>query len=115
MKSEDTMKEYVMISFKVEEDKLEEAKKDIHEFIVQVKKNEPGTLLYESLQLKSDPTSFVHFIIFADNEAHMKHRSAEYVMDFVKKLYALCPNQPYPIFLDNFDSCGMAADAMEQK
>jgi quinol monooxygenase YgiN len=109
------MKEYVMIPFQVKEDRLDEAKKAINELITNVRGKEPGTLLYNSLQLKQDPTSFINFIIFADNDAHMKHRAAAYVMDFVKKLYDLCTNEPFPIFLDNFDSCGIAVEALERK
>jgi quinol monooxygenase YgiN len=109
------MKEYVMIPFQVHEDKLEEAKKIISELVSNVRQNEPGTLMYKSLQLKSDPTSFIHFIVFADNDAHMMHRSAIYVMEFVKELYTLCPNEPYPIFLENFDACGVAAEELDQK
>jgi quinol monooxygenase YgiN len=109
------MKEYVMIPFKVKEDRLDDAKKVINELISNVRIKEPGTLLYKSLQLKKDPTSFINFIIFADNDAHMKHRSAAYVMDFVKKLYSLCPDEPFPIFLENFDSCGIAVESSEQK
>lgn len=104
------MKTYVMIPFQVREEKLEEAKEAIRKLIAGVRENEPETLLYKSLQLKNDPTSFVHFIIFANDEAHLKHRSAGYVMEFVKKIYELCPNEPFPIFLDNFDSCGIAFD-----
>ncbi len=109
------MKEYVMIPFQVKEDQLDEAKKIINELISNVKKKEPGTLLYKSLQFKQDPTRFVNFIIFADNDAHMKHRAAAYVMDFVKKLYELCPNEPFPVFLESFDSCGIAVEALDQK
>jgi quinol monooxygenase YgiN len=109
------MKEYVMIPFQVKEDRLDEAKKAINELISNVKEKEPGTLLYKSLQLKNDPTSFINFIIFADNNAHMKHRSAAYVMDFVKKLYELCEDEPFPVFLENFDSCGTAVEALERK
>jgi len=105
------MKEYVMIPFQVQPDRVEEAKKVIQELLSNVREKEPGTLLYKSLQLKKDPASFVHFIIFADNDAHMQHRAAPYVLDFVKKLYELCPLEPYPIFLDKFDSCGIAVDA----
>jgi len=101
------MNEYVMIPFKVHEEKLEDAKKVINKLISNVRKKEPGVLLYKSLQLKQDPTSFVHFIVFADNDAHMKHRSAKYVLEFVKTLYDLCPGEPYPVFMDNFDSCGV--------
>ncbi|MBI5410101.1 MAG: antibiotic biosynthesis monooxygenase [Nitrospirae bacterium] len=109
------MKEYVIIPFQVKEDRLDEAKQAINELISKVREKEPGTLLYQSLQLKKDPTSFIHFIIFADHNAHIEHRSAIYVIDFVRKLYDLCPNEPFPLFLDNFDSCGIAVEAMERK
>jgi len=108
------MKEYVMIPFQVREEKLDEAKKAINELISHVREKEPGTLLYKSLQLKNDHTSFIHFIIFADNDAHMKHRAAAYVLAFVKKLYSLCPDEPRPIFLENFDSCGIAVESLDQ-
>jgi hypothetical protein len=45
----------------------------------------------------------------------MKHRSAAYVMDFVKKLYELCQDEPFPVFLEGFDSCGTAVETLEQK
>ena len=109
------MKEYVMIPFQVNEDKVEDAKKAINELISNVREKEPGTLFYKSLQLQKDPTSFINFMIFADNDAHMQHRKASYVVEFVKKIYRLCPNEPFPIFLENFDSCGIADEALEQK
>jgi quinol monooxygenase YgiN len=108
------MNEYVMIPFTVHKEKIEEAKTTISELISKVRENEPKTLLYKSLQLKKDPASFIHFMIFADNAAHMQHRSAPYVLDFVKKLYDLCPNEPYPIFLDSFDSCGALVQELEK-
>lgn len=107
---EETVRTYVMIPFQVREENLEAVKKSIRELIANVREHEPETLLYKSLQLKNDPTSFIHFIIFASDEAHLRHRSASYVMEFVKKIYEFCPNEPYPIFLDNFDSCGIAFD-----
>jgi quinol monooxygenase YgiN len=103
---EDKVKVHVMIPFQVKEESLVEAKKIIKELVSNIRENEPGALIYESLQLRKDPTSFIHFMIFADEDAHMKHRSAPYMIEFVKKLYELCPNEPFPIFLDSFDSCG---------
>ena len=108
------MKEYVMIPFKVNDDKVDEAKKIINELISNVRENEPGALLYESLQTKDDPTTFVHFIIFKDSEAQMEHRKAGYVMKFVKDLYAICPADPHPVFLKSFDSCGIITDALDK-
>ena len=107
------MKEYVMIPFKVNEDKVDEAKKIINELISNVRESEPGVLLYKSLQVKEDPTTFIHFIIFKDGDAQMEHRKAGYVVKFVKDLYAVCPADPHPVFLERFDSCGIAADALD--
>lgn len=101
-----------MIPFQVEEEKIQEAKEAINELISNVREKEPGTLMYKSLQMDNDPTSFIHFMVFADNDAHMSHRSASYVMKFVKKLYSICPKEPFPIFMSNFDSCGIADEAL---
>ena len=101
-----------MIPFQVEEDKIEEAKEAIKELISNVREKEPKTLLYKSLQMDNDPSSFINFMVFADNEAHMSHRSASYVVQFVKTLYSICPKEPFPIFMSNFDSCGIADEAL---
>ncbi len=106
---------YVIIPFQVKEDKLDEAKQIINEMIINVREKEPGVLLYQSLQLKKDPTSFIHYIVFADDDAHLKHRSAPYVLDFVNKLYKFCPTEPFPLFYDNFESCGLMQDQLENK
>lgn len=105
---------YVIIPFQVLEEKLDEAKQIIGELVKRVKEKEPGVLLYQSLQLKKDPTSFIHYIVFEDDDAHLKHRSAPYVLDFVNKLYKLCPTEPFPIFLDNFESCGAMLDQIKK-
>ncbi len=106
---------YVIIPFQVHEDKIDEAKQVISELITSVKENEPGVLLYQSLQLKKDPSSFIHYIIFSDEDTHLKHRSAPYVLDFIKKLYKLCPKEPFPLFYDTIDACGQMLDHMENK
>ena len=108
------MKQYVMIPFKVNDDKVDDAKIIIHKLISNVRENEPGVLLYKSLQSKEDSTTFIHFIIFKDSDAQMQHRQAKYVVEFVKDLYAICPADPHPVFLEKFDSCGIAADALDK-
>ena len=85
-----------MIPFKVNDDKVDDAKIIIHKLISNVRENEPGVLLYKSLQSKEDPTTFIHFIIFKDGEAQMQHRQANYVVEFIKDLYAVCPADPHP-------------------
>ena len=57
-----------------------------------------------------DENAGLEAVIFADEDAHNKHRGAPYMIEFVKSLYGLCPNEPFPIFLDSFDSCGTAFD-----
>lgn len=108
------MKEYVMIPFKVNEDKVDEAKKIIKELIANVRENEPGVLLYKSLQAKEDPSTFIHFIVFKDNDAQMLHRRAAHVMQFIKDIYAICPADPHPVYLECLDSCGTAAEAFDK-
>jgi quinol monooxygenase YgiN len=106
------MKEYVMIPFQVKEEKIQEAKEAVNELISNIREKEPETLMYKSLQMDNDPSSFIHFMVFANKEAHMSHRSATYVVQFVKKLYSICPKEPFPIFMNNFDSCGVADEAL---
>ena len=102
--------EFVYIPFTVREVEIEKAKSAIREFIFHIRNEEPGTLLYSSLQHRDQPNRLAHFMIFADSDAHEKHRGTEHVQDFVKKLYPLCSEEPNPIFLDCFDICGKAAE-----
>jgi len=108
------MIEQVMIPFEIQEGKIEEAKTAIREFIEQIRAKEPGTLFYTSLQHKENRRKFVHFMVFADNESHRLHRSTPYVQDFVRKLYPLCVKEPEPVFLEQFDSCGVVAETLAQ-
>jgi len=69
------MKEYVMIPFTVHKDRIEERRNHKWTYL-KCKGERTQDVAIQSLQLKKDPASFIHFIIFADNEAHMRHRSA---------------------------------------
>jgi quinol monooxygenase YgiN len=102
--------EFVYIPFTVREADIEKAKSAIREFISHIRNEEPGTLFYSSLYERDQPNRFAHFMVFADSDAHEKHRGTAYVQDFVKKLYPLCSEEPNPIFLDGFDICGKAAE-----
>ena len=86
------------------------AKIAIKEFIAHIRKEEPGTLLYSSLQEKDRPNRFAHFMIFSDSNAHKNHRTTEYVEEFVQKLYPLCSEEPNPTFYAGYDICGKSAD-----
>ncbi len=108
------MRELVMIPFEVHEGKIAEAKVAIREFIEHIRAKEPGTLFYTSLQDQENPKKFVHFIIFADNAAHQLHRDTPHVHEFVSKLYPVCVEEPAPIFLEEFDSCGVVTETLTQ-
>jgi quinol monooxygenase YgiN len=106
------MREQVIVSFEVKEKSVENAKVAIKEFIENIRAKEAGTLYYTSLQDQQNPNQFIHFMIFADKESHQHHRQTEYVNEFVNKLYPLCEKEPQPVFLEEFDSCGVAATAL---
>ena len=108
------MTEQAMVPFEVQEGRSEEAKAAIREFIEQIRAKEPGTLFYTSLQHKENRRKFVHFMVFTDSESHRLHRSTPYVQDFVRKLYPLCVKEPEPVFLEQFDSCGVVAETLAQ-
>ena len=109
------MIETVMVPFEVEEGKVEEARSAIKEFIDHIRTKEPGTLYYTSLQDKDNPRQFIHFMIFADAQSHQRHRNTPHVEAFVERLYPLCKTEPQPIFLEDLDSCAVAAEAIAQR
>src|SRR5262249_14658442 len=62
----------------------------IHEFVAYVKAKEAGTLRYEVLQEKEDPTRFVHIFHFKDTEAGAAHSQQAEVKKFAGILYPEC-------------------------
>ncbi len=83
----------IMAKYKIKKEKLKETEKVIKEFVAAVKKNEPGTLVYESFQL-DDKSSFVHFMSFKDEKSKNIHETSSYVNKFVKILYPNCEEEP---------------------
>ena len=95
--------ERVIVDFRVKDAALlNEAKAAIAEFIDKIEVEEPGTLLYSSMQDKEEPTHFMHYMEFVDSESHQEHRTTEHVNAFVKKLYPLCAEEPMPTFLEAY-------------
>jgi len=73
---------------------LEFCKRVIQEFVDAVRADEAGTLLYTSLQEKENPTHFIHYFIFRDDNARELHSSSKAVNRFTSVLY---PNLVAPV------------------
>lgn len=86
----------VIIPFTVKTESLETVKIHVQDFISDIKKNEPGTLMYKSFQQKEDPEKFIHIMTFVDDNAETNHRQSSYCKYFVDKLYPLCTEMPSP-------------------
>jgi quinol monooxygenase YgiN len=76
-------------NFQINLESLDLAKAAIEEFVSAVRDNEPGTLIYLSIQSKDDPAEFLHYMEFADNAAEEIHRQSKAVNKFVEILYPL--------------------------
>jgi len=68
--------------YEVRESGIEKVKTAIKEFVNYVQGNEPGTEMYLAWQEKHQPTRFLHFFIFKDEEARQLHGQSEAVRRF---------------------------------
>src|SRR5713226_798310 len=100
----------IMIPFDVKPGRLEAAQAAIREFVASIEKNEPDTILYRSYQGANDPAHFVHYMLFKDDAAHVKHRDSDYCAHFVKTLYPNCERNAVPTYLKLFDEAASAPD-----
>jgi quinol monooxygenase YgiN len=73
--------------FKTTPESLDIVEAAIAEFVAAVRENEPGTLIYLSVQSKDDPTRFMHYMEFEDNAAEELHQNSAAVRRFVDILY----------------------------
>jgi quinol monooxygenase YgiN len=63
----------VVATIQVKEDKIEEAKRFLKELAAETLANEAGTLAYVFHQQKEDPTKFVAYEKYQDEEAFKTH------------------------------------------
>jgi len=85
---------YMTARFEAQKDALEICKQTIQEFVEYVRVNEPDTILYISLQEKENPTRFLHYFIFRDEQAREIHSNSDAVDRFTSVLY---PNLIAPV------------------
>jgi len=63
----------LLATLKVKKDKIEEAKEGFRKLAATVRANEPGTQAYVFHQRKDDPSVFVVYEKYANDEAFKKH------------------------------------------
>jgi quinol monooxygenase YgiN len=68
--------------YQVKPSVVDKVKKAIKDFVRYVQENEPGTRMYLAWQQKSDPTRFLHFLIFENAAAQTRHGQSEAVKQF---------------------------------
>lgn len=68
--------------YQVKASSVDKVKQAIKAFVRYVEENEPGTQMYLAWQQKDDPTRFLHFFIFEDDAAQMRHGQSEAVRQF---------------------------------
>ncbi len=87
------MKKHMMAIYRVKEEKLDQVREAVAEFVDAVKTNEPATLFYEAYQGVGD-ISFFHVMTFENEEAEEAHRITPHMAAFVQKLYPDCEEEP---------------------
>jgi len=90
---------HMMAIYQVKEDKIDEVRLAVTEFIDAVKEDEPGTLFYESYQGKGD-LSFFHIMTFENKVAEELHRKTSHMKTFELRLYPNCEAEPGVVELE---------------
>ena len=96
----------MVVRFKLRPGVIDQAEAVIEEFVRVVGERESSILEYQSLRDTNDPSVFLHYIKFEDENSHRPHRQAAHVKEFVRKLYPLCEDDPLAQFFDVFASAG---------
>jgi len=85
---------YVIATYRLRPEKLEEANAAIQAYTDYVQKAEPGTVGYQCLQREDDPTRFVHLMSFPHEEAEIIHATSPVLKMFSEKLLPYCIEGP---------------------
>jgi quinol monooxygenase YgiN len=97
------MSKHMMTIYRVLDDKVDEVKTAVAEFVTTVKEKEPKTLYYEVFQGQGD-VMFFHIMTFEDGVAEQSHRQTPHMKVFEQKLYPCCEEEPALVELDQVAS-----------
>ena len=78
---------YKTANFLVRAGSLERCTEAVREFVAEMKRTEPGTQLYISMQDQLNPHRFLHVFVFEDEQAEAFHRDAPATKRFTETLY----------------------------
>jgi quinol monooxygenase YgiN len=73
---------YTIAEYRVKASGVDKVRRAIEELVPVVKAKQPGTRVYTVWQKKDEPTRFVHFFIFENEEAHKAHANSDEVKRF---------------------------------
>jgi quinol monooxygenase YgiN len=81
-----------VLKYRVRPAEVAAVEKAIIAFVAQVA-DEPGTLRYESFR-EPDGCSYLHLMIFADDDAQAKHAQTAHMKAFLAELRPRCESEP---------------------
>jgi len=73
-------------SFLIKAGSLDRVVAAVEEFVGEMRRSEPGTAVYLSLQDRVNPLRFMHLIVFEDERANDMHHDAPATRRFTERL-----------------------------
>src|SRR5258707_5976293 len=97
---------YTMAKYTVQPERVKEVKRAIAEFVAEIRKHEPRTLFVAFRQ--DGQHSFMHWMLFENEEAERRHIQSRYNDRFAKKLLE------YGVGKAGFDDFRLLASSKKQ-
>jgi len=85
---------HTRVEYKVKLEYIPEVLDKIIEYIDTVRSLEPDVRVYESYQLKDDPSRFIHLAEFKDKTAEQNHKNIPHTKKFADFLWPRCEEEP---------------------
>ena len=81
---------YMTARFTVRSESVETCQQAIAAFVDYITRNEPETRMYISMQEAENNTSFLHFFIFENEDAEIRHAKSEALKLFTEAVQSEC-------------------------